>query len=61
MSNDPNADLIYAILSLDSYNRGYGAGLIGLSQDSGTKIGNFTVDKNADDAGGVAKDAGNHG
>jgi hypothetical protein len=28
MSNDPKADLIYAILSMDSYNRGYGFGEI---------------------------------
>ena len=27
MSNDPKADLIYAILSMDSYNRDYGARL----------------------------------
>lgn len=27
MSLDPKADLIYAILALDSYNRGYGSGI----------------------------------
>jgi hypothetical protein len=27
MANDPKADLIYAILSMDSYNRGYGSGI----------------------------------
>jgi hypothetical protein len=27
MSNDPKADLIYAILAMDSYNRGYGSGI----------------------------------
>lgn len=27
MSNDPQADLIYAILAMDSYNRGYGSGI----------------------------------
>jgi hypothetical protein len=43
MSNDPKADLIYAILTLDSYNRGYGAGITGLSDDIDTKIGNFSV------------------
>lgn len=36
MANDPTmqakADLIYAILSMDSYNRGYGFGISGLDQ-----------------------------
>ena len=27
MSNDPGADLIYVILAMDSYNRGYGSGV----------------------------------
>jgi hypothetical protein len=27
MSNDPKTDLIYAILTMDSYNRGYGSGI----------------------------------
>ena len=27
MSGDPVADLIYAILTMDSYNRGYGGGI----------------------------------
>jgi hypothetical protein len=26
MSNDPKADLVYALLVMDSYNRGYGPG-----------------------------------
>jgi hypothetical protein len=27
MANDPKTDLIYAILTMDSYNRGYGSGI----------------------------------
>ena len=27
MSNDPKIDLIYAILAMDGYNRGYGSGI----------------------------------
>ena len=29
MSDDPQADLIYAILAMDSYNRGYGSSIPG--------------------------------
>jgi hypothetical protein len=36
-------DLFLAILALDSYNRGYGAGISGLSDDTNTKIGNAKV------------------
>jgi len=48
MSNDPQADLIYAILTLDSYNRGYGSGINGLevsTEEKSVKIGNWTIDK----------------
>ncbi len=41
MANDPSADLIYAILSLDSYNRGYGSGIRGL--DEAGHIGDFSI------------------
>ncbi len=34
-----NRDLFLAILSMDSYNRGYGEGIIGLSNVVGTQIG----------------------
>ena len=48
MSNDPNstlkADLIYAILTLDSYNRGYGSGISDLDETGpDARIGNFTI------------------
>jgi hypothetical protein len=36
-------DLFRAILVMDSYNRGYGAGLAGLSDSTGTQIGLATV------------------
>lgn len=47
MTEDPKAqaqaDLIYAILTKDSYNRGYGSGISKdvLPDDLGTKIGIF--------------------
>ena len=53
-----NQDLFLSILAMDSYNRGYDAGINGLSQDSGTRIGNAFVSLNADDVGGVARSAG---
>jgi hypothetical protein len=34
MSSDPQADLIYAILTMDFYNRGYGSGIAGLDRMS---------------------------
>jgi hypothetical protein len=37
MSNDPKADLIYALLTLDSYNRGYGVGIAGKFRGHNTK------------------------
>ncbi len=49
MSNDPKADLIYAILAMDSYNRGYGSGIKDLTESG--KIGSFTVGENANQAG----------
>ena len=50
MSNDPQADLIYAILAMDSYNRGYGSGINGLAQSAGTKVGIWNITKNTDDS-----------
>jgi fermentation-respiration switch protein FrsA (DUF1100 family) len=38
-----NRDLFLAILSLDSYNRGYGVRVRGLLDTIGTKLGNATV------------------
>ena len=59
MSNDPANDLIYAILSLDSYNRGYGAGVKGLSSNGGqARIRTFTIFDTAEDPEGIAKRAG---
>ncbi len=45
-----NPDIIYAILSLDSYNRGYGAGII-LSDSS---IGNYSIAQSSSDLIGLA-------
>ncbi|WP_447971532.1 hypothetical protein [Nitrospira sp. M1] len=36
-------DLFLAILSMDSYNRGYNAGIEGLSDEIGTQIGTATI------------------
>lgn len=50
MPNDPKLDLIYAILSMDSYNRGYGAEINNLDIDFGvTKIGNYTIQSDRSD------------
>ena len=50
MSNDPKTDLIYAILAMDSYNRGYGAGINGLLDTTSSKIGSYTVYDSKGDA-----------
>lgn len=42
-------DLLLAILSMDAYNRGYGAGIDSLSQDKGTQIGTAAISENAED------------
>jgi hypothetical protein len=52
MSNDPKTDLIYAILAMDSYNRGYGSGIKNLKDDLGLKIGNFSVFDHSNNAVG---------
>lgn len=49
MSND----LFMAILAMDSYNRGYNAGI----DIIGNQIGNATLSINADDPEGVARAA----
>jgi 4-diphosphocytidyl-2C-methyl-D-erythritol kinase len=36
-------DLFLSILAMDSYNRGYNAGVGGLSDSKGTKIGSATI------------------
>lgn len=42
-------DLFLAILSMDSYNRGYGQGVKDLDVEIGiTKIGNATIDRQSD-------------
>ena len=38
-----NPDLFYAILAMDSYNRGYGTGVGGLYSAAGTRIGNASI------------------
>ena len=45
MKADPEADLIYAILSLDAYNRGYGSGITDLTLTD--KLGSFTISKDS--------------
>ena len=56
MSNDPKTDLMYAILALDSYNRGYGAGINKLEEvGSKAKIGTFSIVQNISQAGWEAK------
>ena len=54
-------DLFLAVLSMDTYNRGYGAGLSGLDiSDENTTywIGNARILRDAQDPGGVAEAAG---
>jgi hypothetical protein len=46
-------DLFLAILAMDSYNRGYNAGV----NITGSQIGNATLLRNADDPEGVARAA----
>ncbi len=40
-------DLFLSILALDAYNRGYGAGVNGLSEAKYTTLGNAEVDKSS--------------
>ena len=50
MPNDPKTDLLYAILALDSYNRGYGAGISNLLTTGSTaKVGNWSIITTATD------------
>src|SRR3954470_9148104 len=47
MSNDPQADLISAILAMDSYNRGYGASIKDLkvsTANTSVDIGHWIID-----------------
>ncbi len=53
-----NTRVFQAILAMDSYNRGYGANVNGLSQTLGTMIGTASIIGNAEDAAGVAEAAG---
>lgn len=47
MSNGLQSDLLYAILSMDSYNRGYGAGVAGLNESGqNANIGHFAIVQN---------------
>ncbi len=38
-----SSELEFALLSLDSYNRGYNPGVPGLSDAPGTQVGNWTI------------------
>lgn len=49
MSNDPKSDLIHAILAMDSYNRGYGAGISDLTESG--QIGSFVIGENSNQDG----------
>ena len=49
-------DLFLAILAMDSYNRGYDAGVYGLSSAPGTKLGQASVTQDKGDP--VAQAAG---
>ena len=53
-----NQSVFRAILAMDSYNRGFGAGVSGLSQAAGTQIGIATVIRNSEDPDGAAQAAG---
>ena len=48
MSSDPKSDLIYAILAMDSYNRGYGSGIKSLSDAKGVTIGDWKIEETAE-------------
>ena len=51
MSNDPKADLIYAILAMDAYNRGYGAGIKRLEEvGAEAKLGSYSILQNISQA-----------
>ena len=41
MPNNPRADLIYALLALDSYNRGYGSGIRDLGERG--QLGSWSI------------------
>ena len=42
-------DLFLSILAMDSYNRGYNAGIAGLNDSNGTNIGNTTISTSLSD------------
>lgn len=54
MATQISDKLLYAILAMDAYDRGYGAKLTGLSDTIGTKLGNATVIGSAGDAAAQA-------
>ena len=54
MTHPISDSLLYAILAMDAYDRGYGAKLTGLSDAVGTKLGNATVIGSAGDAAAQA-------
>jgi hypothetical protein len=49
MANDPKTDLIYAILTMDSYNRGYGSGIKDLGTGASVRIGNYSIAQDLSD------------
>jgi len=51
VANDPKTDLVYAILALDLYNRGYGSGIKDLSNKiNSAEIGQYTIVSHSNDA-----------
>lgn len=52
-----SSELMYAIMAMDAYNRGYNPGIAGLG-GMGSQVGTATVGIDADDPEGVAQAAG---
>ena len=60
-----NRDVFLSILAMDSYNRGYGQGVIlnvgdstASQNETGRQLGNTVIIQDANDVGGVARAAG---
>jgi serralysin len=53
-----NRDLFLAILAMDAYNRGYNAGIAGLSDAVGTQIGNALISRGVLDTDSAAVSSG---
>jgi hypothetical protein len=44
-----NTDVFLSILAMDSYNRGYNPGVLGLSDANGTQLGTATIQSHSSD------------